>query len=211
MKMSITRALNEVKLLDAKIQKKINESSFVSCKMNKSAKLADGVTTPEEFMQLAKSNMQSILDLTNRRKDIKTKIVQSNANTEVEIAGIKMTVADAIERKSSIEIDRSLLNRMKSEYRAVTGYIAQRNQQLEDKVSKLVDSLVGSDKKDTNMVKTAEELAQNTRDNESYVILDPLKLLKSIETLEQEIMEFESNVDFVLSESNSITSIEIED
>ena len=155
--------------------------------------------------------MQSILDLTNRRKDIKTKIVQSNANTEVEIAGIKMTVADAIERKSSIEIDRSLLNRMKSEYRAVTGYIAQRNQQLEDKVSKLVDSLVGSDKKDTNMVKTAEELAQNTRDNESYVILDPLKLLKSIETLEQEIMEFESNVDFVLSESNSITSIEIED
>ena len=211
MKMSITRALNEVKLLDAKIQKKINESSFVSCKMNKSAKLADGVTTPEEFMQLAKSNMQSILDLTNRRKDIKTKIVQSNANTEVEIAGIKMTVADAIERKSSIEIDRSLLNRMKSEYRAVTGYIAQRNQQLEDKVSKLVDSLVGSDKKDANMVKTAEELAQNTRDNESYVILDPLNLLKSIETLEQEIMEFESNVDFVLSESNSITSIEIED
>jgi len=211
MKMSITRALNEVKLLDAKIQKKINESSFVSCKMNKSAKLIDGVTTPEEFTQLAKSNMQSILDLTNRRKDIKTKIVQSNANTEVEIAGIKMTVADAIERKSSIEIDRSLLNRMKSEYRAVTGYIAQRNQQLEDKISKLVDSLVGSDKKDTNMVKTAEELAQNTRDNESYVILDPLKLLKSIETLEQEIMEFESNVDFVLSESNSITSIEIED
>ena len=211
MKMSITRALNEVKLLDAKIQKKINESSFVSCKMNKSAKLTDGVTTPEEFMQLAKSNMQSILDLTNRRKDIKTKIVQSNANTEVEIAGIKMTVADAIERKSSIEIDRSLLNRMKSEYRAVTGYIVQRNQQLEDKISKLVDSLVGSDKKDTNMVKTAEELAQNTRDNESYVILDPLKLLKSIETLEQEIMEFESNVDFVLSESNSITSIEIED
>lgn len=211
MKMSITRALNEVKLLDAKIQKKINESSFVSCKMNKSAKLTDGVTMPEEFTQLAKSNMQSILDLTNRRKDIKTKIVQSNANTEVEIAGIKMTVADAIERKSSIEIDRSLLNRMKSEYRAVTGYIAQRNQQLEDKVSKLVDSLVGSDKKDTNMVKTAEELAQNTRDNESYVILDPLKLLKSIETLEQEIMEFESNVDFVLSESNSITSIEIED
>ena len=201
MKMSITRALNEVKLLDAKIQKKINES----------AKLTDGVTTPEEFTQLAKSNMQSILDLTNRRKDIKTKIVQSNANTEVEIAGIKMTVADAIERKSSIEIDRNLLNRMKSEYRAVTGYIAQRNQQLEDKVSKLVDSLVGSDKKDTNMVKTAEELAQNTRDNESYVILDPLKLLKSIETLEQEIMEFESNVDFVLSESNSITSIEIED
>ena len=61
------------------------------------------------------------------------------------------------------------------------------------------------------MVKNAEELAQNTRDNESYVILDPLKLLKSIETLEQEIMEFESNVDFVLSESNSITSIEIED
>ena len=42
-------------------------------------------------------------------------------------------------------------------------------------------------------------------------LLDPLKLLKSIETLEQEIMEFESNVDFVLSESNSITSIEIED
>lgn len=211
MKMSITRALNEVKLLDAKIQKKINGTQFIDSKMAKAKNVNSSQMDADDFINEVKSSMQSINDLIKRRKEIKSKIVESNASTVIEVAGKKMTVADAIERKTSVGIERCLLSKMERDLRETNSFVSTKNEQLEDKIERFVSSLVGSDKKDVSLVKTANELAENTRKNEEFKFIDPLNLKNVVEELSNEILEFESNVDFVLSESNSITTIEIED
>src|SRR5690554_4907003 len=100
MEMTITRGLSELKLINDRIQRKINDARFAVGNKNNNKKI-DGMTI-EEFNKNAKSQYQSIQDLIERRKKIKSAIVDSNAKTVVTIAGKEMTVASAIERKESI-------------------------------------------------------------------------------------------------------------
>ena len=67
MKMSITQALSELKLLDSKINKGIETGScegyMVGTKIN-------GTLTVEESKALIKSNWQSVTDLIQRRATV---------------------------------------------------------------------------------------------------------------------------------------------
>ena len=99
MKMSIHRALGELKTLEKRINKEISNGNFIGIKMGSSNKDYNTKENVENFNKMVKENLQSINDLIKRRKTIKELIVQSNANTIVEIANNKMTVASAIERK----------------------------------------------------------------------------------------------------------------
>ena len=99
-KYSIHRALAELKLLDKRITKTIDNLKVITYK--KGNKLEYNITE-EEFKAVVEADMQSVKDLITRRKEIKEKIVKSNAETLVTIAGKEMTVAAAIERKESIK------------------------------------------------------------------------------------------------------------
>ena len=117
---SITQALNELKLLEKRINDKIGCTVFLTSKVNNETKVLNGKKTPEEFEKEAKADYASILDLINNRKVIKSKIVESNATTFVEINGKKYTVADAIERKSSIIYEQKLLQTLMQQRIRVT-------------------------------------------------------------------------------------------
>ena len=111
---TITEALNELKLYDSKINKAITNAKLAGAAKKSADKI--GVVTKDEFKEKAKSSYQSIVDLIENRNALKSAIVKSNAVTEVEIAGKKMTVAEAIERKNSISYDEDFLNIMKVQY-----------------------------------------------------------------------------------------------
>ena len=110
-KMLVTKALNELKLLDERIRKEIMNSSFVA-----TAKIVEKKVTPnctkDEFNAKAKATFQSINDLMDRRARIKAAVVASNAVTKLQINGTEMTVAEAIELKTSITYQVQLLNTM---------------------------------------------------------------------------------------------------
>lgn len=95
--MLVTRGLNELKLLDSRIHRKIGEAEFVGA-----AKVAavniDGKTTKEAYKMNAKADYQSLMELIKRRNRIKSAIIASNAVTMVEVAGKRMTVAEAINK-----------------------------------------------------------------------------------------------------------------
>ena len=97
-RMSIHRALAELKTLDARINSACS-GTFVYANKKSNAKIS-GMSI-EDAKKFLVGNYDRAKDLIERRKKIKSAIVESNAKTEVEVAGIKMTVADAIERKSS--------------------------------------------------------------------------------------------------------------
>jgi hypothetical protein len=85
---SITRALAELKLLDSRITKKISECEFVffTSKKYKSTMNSDALVSG------SKASYQSVMDLIERRKNLKSAIIISNALTKVKLNGEEMTV-----------------------------------------------------------------------------------------------------------------------
>ncbi|MCM3787425.1 hypothetical protein M3221_03215 [Domibacillus indicus] len=53
------------------------------------------------------------------------------------------------------------------------------------------------------------ELVKSYRNDNEAKMIDPLKIRHTYEKLEQEMDEFLSEVDFVLSTSNTLTEIEV--
>ena len=208
-KMNIHRALAELKLLDSRINKEMR-IEFTTTKKASSEKVKKGILTVEEFTNDVKSTYQSITDLIVRRNTIKSKIVKSNAETMVAISGKQMTVADAIEQKSAIELKKGLLQQLKKSYSTSEQEIVLSNNQLDRTVETMINNMVGAENKNNkDVVENAQNMAKQYYDNNKMVLVDPIGIAKTIQELEKEIDTFESEVDYVLSTSNAIVEIEV--
>ena len=206
-KISVTEALKELKLYDSKIAKAINASGFVGAKKKSVDKV--GVQKTSTFIDKAKSDYQSILDLINNRAAIKAAIVQSNANTVVEIAGNKYTVAQAIERKNSIEYEKLLLDEMKSQWVSSTTTIDRENKKVDAQVDKMLEAFLGKDSDKKVSETDLSVISDQYRSKNEWELVDPLDLYAKMTALETQIDAFEADVDIRLSISNSITYIEV--
>lgn len=208
MEMTITRCLAELKLLDKRINSTIGSGMFVKTNKMSSEKVAD-IFTKEDFNKNAKSNFDSIEDLIKRRKQIKSKIVKSNAETKVMIGSTEYTVAEAIERKSSLEYDKNLLKELERQYNRELSTLNRQNEVVNAQMEQSVASLYqNSDAKDKN--EQIKQYKENYLSTQGYEMVDPLNIVNVIKKLKEDIEDFEFNVDFALSESNSITKIDIE-
>lgn len=207
---SITRALQTLKLLDDKINKAMNTVSFVEVRKNNIQKVKNGQFTVEEYEKDVKAAFDSVNDLIKQRKEIKSAIVKANSECTVEIAGKEYTVADAIERKTSIQYEKNLLNVLKRAYNKATSTLETNNAQLEVANQKLIETMVGSDKNNKDVADSAEKMAKARWESEHYVFVDPLKIAEVISKMEDDIIEFENEVDMCLSEANSKNTVSIE-
>lgn len=205
MEMTITRGLAELKLLDKRIEKAIQDNAVVGIASGKNP--VKGYTSIEAFEAAAKSNYQSVLDLIKRRQAIKSAIVKSNAVTMVNIAGVEMTVAEAIERKTSIVFEQNLLRKMQYDYNKTIDLVEQKNENVKKELDKLLIAHFGKETKGKEM-EMSTITKQYVEINESKVI-DPINVRSKIEQLQERIDTFLTEVDFVLSESNTVTRIEI--
>lgn len=199
-KISITEALNELKLYDSKITKAITNATLCGAAKKSSDKV--GVVKKENFEERAKASYQSVTDLIANRNTLKSAVVKSNAVTEVTVDDKVMTVAEAIERKNSIENDETLLNEMKRQYANATTTV--------DKENKKVDAKVGKDS-DKKLSKEDQEAVEKPyREKNEFEFVDPLGLYEKIQALEADIDGFKSNVDTALVLSNATTFIEVD-
>jgi len=207
---SITRALQTLKLLDDKINKAMRETTFVETRKNSADKVQNGTLTVEEYEKQVKAAFESVNDLISQRKELKSAIVKSNAGNNIEIAGNTYTVADAIERKTSISYEKNFLEVLKKSLNRATSSLESANIQLDMANEKLVESLISSDKNNKDLVKTSEDMAKARWEANKTVFVDPLKLTEVISKMGTEIIEFENEVDMCLSEANSKNTIVVE-
>ena len=207
-KISITEALNELKLYDSKITKAITNATLCGATKKSSDKV--GVVKKEDFEDRAKASYQSVTDLIANRNTLKSAVVKSNAVMEVTVADKVMTVAEAIERKNSIEYDETLLNEMKRQYANATAAVDKENKKVDAKVDDLLTTLVGKDS-DKKLNKEDQEAVEKPyREKNEFEFIDPLGLYEKIQALEADIDGFKSNVDTVLVLSNATTFIEVD-
>lgn len=206
-KMLVTRALNEIKLLNSRIDNAINTAKFVA-----PAKICEGNISPgkskEDFMASAKASLQSVENLIERRKRIKAALVISNASTFVEINGVTMSRADAIERKSSIIFEKTLLQVLKGQFGSANSTVSAKNSQMEASIERLVETAFGKESKQRIAADEYDSIAKPYRASNEYGLVDPLDIEALIKKMEADINGFESEVDSALQISNCTSYIE---
>ncbi|PAV30191.1 hypothetical protein CIL05_06910 [Virgibacillus profundi] len=205
MEISITRSLSEIKMLNKRISRKISDSIFGGYSVGK--KVMTGYDTKEDLEQTVKSDFDSVNDLIARRNEVKSAIVMSNATTKVEIAGVKYTVAEAIERKSSIEYEEHLLNRLKNTYTQIVSRVDDVNDDMNRRLDKHLETLFSKEAKTD--VQQTDSVVKSFKEQNEAKLIDPIGLKTQIEKLEQKIEDFLTEVDHVLSTSNAITTINV--
>lgn len=195
---TITRALVELKTLEKRIEKLIAESRFIA--ITYKGFPGDEVDT---------GKYQSIRDLIARRDKIKRAIIRSNGQVKVMISKRTYTVQEAIDRKASIQWEKTLLRKMQEQRSLMLNEMERHNTGVQSKLDKLLESQFGSKDSKSNKDDLAS-ISDSYRKSNLATLVDPLQLDKEIEKLSLLIEEFEKEVDFVLSESNALTKVKIE-
>ncbi|MGY4797448.1 hypothetical protein ACVNNN_21145 [Lysinibacillus fusiformis] len=205
-KLSIHRALTELKMLNLRIEAATNEVSAVVAN-RKSNRRINGVDIHEYEKQM-QASYDKVVGLMSYRNKIKALVVQSNANTKVMVGKEEMTVAEAIERKQSIQYEKNLLEIIQHQHRSAINTVAKENDALPGKLETYLINILGNkDKQSPEEVKLHTETFMKRNE---FEIIDPLNAKQQIERLSNRIEEFETEVDAVLSESNATTFIEVQ-
>lgn len=209
MEMSIHQALAELKLLANRIEDATSNALFAGIIKGKEKNVKGSNKSEEDFKTQSKADLESIKDLIQRRNEIKSKIVLSNASTKVEIGGQVYTVAEAIERKSSIEYEKGLLYQLNYQYKNALKNVENENYNVERQLENQIAGIVGRDK-DNNNMDLVDGLTKKYEEERKYRLVDGIGLEDTIKSLKKSIEDFESEVDFALSISNSLTTIQVD-
>lgn len=199
--MSITQALAELKLLRKRFDGVLDDAKFITLKTK---------TRPvdaEKFSRSAQGSFQSFRDLLDRYNRIKAAIVVSNATARVKVGGRDYSVAEAVERKRSIDTERRCLALMQQQWQQVQREYEHHNQTQQERLDKLVLQELGKDNKTS--VEVVQNLTEAFWKNNKAEVVDPLGLEQRIKDYSKDIEEFELNVDWVLSEANGRVMITV--
>lgn len=209
-KMSVTRALAELKRIDERIQRDIGSSVFVSVTVGKDSnrKMASGNDTPEKVAANIQSNVDSLDALMSQRSKIKAAIVASNAKTLVNVGGREMTVAEAIELKSTVSTKSTLVDRMRQQMNQAEALVQSLNAKLDAQIEQNLTTIYGSEKSKIDST-TYDLVAKPQRNLKEAALLDPMKIANKIKALEDEISLIKTELDYALSEVNAKTEIEV--
>lgn len=208
-KMTIHRGLAELKLIDSKIEKQILQFEGLGIKQkDKPVKTNTVVLSQDDFENKVKSSYDSIMSLIKRKSEIKAAIVAINTETLVKISNMEMSIADAITHKSNISLIKQFITKMKSNHSQVIGALNNNQNVTDTNLQKLLEASFGKD--NTKVSKEdVDNISKPFLDNNTWTLVDPLKLSEKIEKLDKEVSNFEMEVDAVLSEINAVTYIEI--
>lgn len=207
-KMLVTQGLSELKILDARIDREIRNAEFVACAKVSEANVYPGCTKAD-YIKEAKSSLDSVLGLIKRREQIKAAIIESNAKTVVEVCGEKITVAEAIDLKTTMQYRVRLVNRVKNQFSEAMATASNRNRKMEDQIDNLVTTAYGRENKNGIKQEDYDAIAKPYRASNESGIVSFGNVEKFIKDEGEYIEKFTATVDQVLQVSNCITFIEI--
>ena len=212
-KMTVHKALAELKTMDDRISKAIRSTTYVLA-VKHSAEKINGVKV-KDFKDQMQSGYQKVTDLIKRRDAMKRAVVLSNAVTKVQIGDKSLTVAEAIEAKNhGMEFKSELLRAMSNAYTQAQSELTRNGgEALEKKAEQYVLAVIAAQPKDSKMAVDSEAMKALRKDyitNNTYDLIDPIGVVSMMDALNDEILAFETEVDAALSVSNAVTVIEFE-
>lgn len=208
-KMTIHRALSELKLIDAKIEKGI--AAIEPTGLTQMDKPVNGFYKREDFEKQVHSNFDSVTALIDRKTKIKSAIVTANGSTNVVVGGKTMTIADAITQKTIITFKKNLIASLIKKHNSVKAKFTTENEKINNIALENAKIMIG--KQGDGTVKPTDADVKNivepfVKRNE-FQLVNPLDVENLVLKLQSEVDAFEADIDAVLSEINAITLITV--
>ena len=204
--MNIHKALCELKILDDRISRAVDDCRYVG--VTKIVSKRVGSQTVEAFSESVKDGYKSAMDLIKRRQAIKTAVVKSNATTTVVIGGNTYTIAEAIEMKNhGLDGEKRMLRYMVSRLAEAEALINRTRSDLESRADAFIrDQTGGKESKTEDLLKMRQDYIAM----QDVELVDPLHIRDIIKELDEKINTFMTEVDSALQTSNANTEITIE-
>lgn len=208
-KMTIHRALAELKVLEDRIESEINDANFCTAAKHSETKL-NGMSI-EQYKAVGAAAFQKIKDLIKRRDAIKRAVIDSNSRTEVEIGGETYTVAMAISMKQhGLDMYDLLYKQMLRQHSYAVGMIERKNADLEINADAMLKQTFGQQAEKSGMnADTIPKFREAYMAPLRYELFDCIDIKAKIDELHDWIDKFSADVDAALSASNAVTTIEI--
>lgn len=205
---TLAQLLSTIKVVESRIEK-ATQATYISngIGLDENRRADIGNQAVEIVEGNIQANWSRISTLLHNRNAMKMALIATNNSTEVEIGKVKMTIAQAVERKQSIKYQVALLNICKNQVS-----VALRTQEVKAaamnakiaEASKDIASSTGA--KLTNIT---SNIALVKSQGEPFLI-DPLGMINRVYTINEEIEDFLNNVDYALSAVNALTKVEVD-
>ena len=207
--MTIHEALSEIKVAGKRITGNLIEMKAITANRKNASKI-NGVA-PEEFNKQAKANFQSITDLYKRLTAMKGAIATYNAKQKITVGDKEYTIAEALYMKDyGVHLKQTIVNTLSKQYQNALNKIEVENSdnKLGATAERLAVASFGSkDKADSTEM---EKFIASYKENNQYILIDPINIVPTISSLQSEIDAFEAKVDSAIQIANATNTITIE-
>ena len=215
--MSITRALSEIKTLEQQIADFfVPERYLIGITVgNNNATSSAAYPKTEELQARITSDTQKLQRLRSTQFEIKRKIIESNAVTNVTVGGKSITVAEAIYMKSTLSSRRTVLEKVRTAVTTQINAFAKLDKAYNDSIQKLTVPLNEAKNSAATDAAASEGAALLTvqleyvTNNTKPALFDPAKIREWIDTEQAFLDELTTELDYTLSTSNTSTTITV--
>ena len=201
-KMSITRALAQVKLIESKLGRAF---AGFDVEINGKLKYFPNFTT-EQFEKEALVEVNSFEDLFKNRLKIKSAIARANIDTKISLLDTEYSIIELIDLKNSSQYKKNVYTNLINNYNKCKSDVVNQDVKIENEVSKQVEVANSNKTQVSKDLTTTLTETYKTLWGGKIVGLDINKISKEKEELDKLVAE----IDMILSEINSKTEIEVE-
>lgn len=215
MKISIHRALAQLKTTRSRFFDDIGKASFISYTVGMSGKA--GSKTVAEAKEDIRSDYDRIKSLLENFRKLRMAVTRSNSGIDESTSNIsyadsakQMTVAEIVAYQTHvIPLKRALLREMTDHYNEVSRKVEVENERVSEKGMLVLTSTFGG--KDSKNIPPAEveSFMETYKSNNALKLVDPLDLKSVIDKLSEEVDEDTVWADSALSEANALRTIEV--
>jgi len=208
MQYTISKALKELKTLDARIMHEINQGVYAGVvKQNNPSN--SSYKTANDLKNAIKGTFDSIEKLQDNRNKIKAAVIQSNATTFIDLPVIgNVSIAQAIEYKEVINMRRNFINKAVAEYRKHQHEYDIQKDHVNNIIEQRISAALGNqDQKDDTM---SSMIRKQVEQEYSVEFINPKNIEDWAKKELDKVEEFADNVDDLINTSNVMTTIEVD-
>lgn len=228
MKYTVHRALALLKTTKARIERELDDENILWVRVARGQEEVVSGVAVKDIRRDIQAHYDRITALIANYMKIKAAVIRSNAGVlpdaelhKAEVAGKLLTVAEIIELTDTVYgrtrkpgFKTKLLEKMKDDFAKAQMDFDDLQEKADGEISQYIRSLSGKKREDEETDAGTKSLIEATskmlHEQKDPRIIDPLNIADKIKALENEIENFRTEADAVLSEQNALTTIEID-
>lgn len=205
---TITRALSKIKILTDMINNDIKNNVFITTVPN-------SMLGSEEHTNLVKSLTSSHTSLEDKIKEIvklKRLIAESNLTSYLEVSGKRVSVTEALAMKETMEFYSRFMVTLRKQNNRSAEEVTHTNMRIAQAIAgNTSDISSNSDIKNEDLEKRLALNAKQLQESMGIKVVSATKETPEqlIESIKDYYNDFVSEIDYLLSEHNAVTTIEL--